>query len=97
MREIVVKHKKAIILILVLIAISPIFGVILAGIIGYHEPLDIAAEMLGLNETTEEINWTPFLDYSVPGLPPELGYIASGLLGAFVVLLLGYLVIKLMK
>jgi len=97
MKEIVLRYKKAFILILFLIVISPIFGVILANLLGYHEPLDVAAELLGLKETTEEINWTPFLDYSVPGLPPEVGYIVSGLLGALVVLLLGYIIIKLRK
>jgi cobalt/nickel transport protein len=97
MKEIVLRYKKAFILILFLIVISPIFGVILANLLGYHEPLDVAAEFLGLNETTEEINWTPFVDYSVPGLPPEVGYIVSGLLGALVVLLLGYIIIKLRK
>lgn len=97
MKEIVLRYKKAFILILFLIVISPIFGVILANLLGYHEPLDVAAELLGLNETTEEINWTPLVDYSVPGLPPEVGYIVSGLLGALVVLLLGYIIIKLRK
>ncbi len=96
-REYFLRHKKAFTLIAVLIAISPVFGIVLAGIVGYHEPLDIAAEMLGLKEITEEINWTPFLDYTVPGLPDWLGYIVSGIIGSAVVLLLAFLVLKLLR
>ncbi|RLE74139.1 MAG: cobalamin biosynthesis protein, partial [Thermoprotei archaeon] len=61
--------KKAIILTFILVIISPIFGVILADMVGYHEPLDLAAESLGLEDISEETNWTPFFDYTVPGLP----------------------------
>jgi len=97
MREIIARYKKTFVVILVLVAVSPVFGVILADILDYHEPLDIVAELLDLDEITEEINWTPFLDYSVPGLSPEAGYIVSGLVGAFLVFFLGYLVVRLRK
>ncbi|ABL79135.1 PDGLE domain-containing protein [Thermofilum pendens] len=91
------KHRKAALAVLAMVLVSPVFGVWLANLVGYHEPLDLAAEALGLNETTEEINWTPFLDYTVPGLPDWLGYIVSGFLGVAVVLALGYLLLKALK
>jgi len=97
MREYFIKYKKAFTLIGLLLVISPIFGVYLASLIGYHEPLDIAASMLGLNETTEEINWTPLLDYTVPGLPDWLGYIVSGVIGVLVVLVLAFVFLKLTR
>ena len=80
------KLSKSAILIATLIAISPLFGVVLADAVGYHEPLDVAAEMLGLKDITDKVNWTPFLDYSVPGLPAEVGYVVSGILGTLAVL-----------
>ena len=82
--------KKIMFVIAFLILVSPVFGVILADMVGYHEPLDVAAEILGLNDITEDINWTPFLDYTVPGLPDVLGYIVSGFIGVGVILALGY-------
>ncbi len=81
--------RRAALIILVLLLVSPLFGVVLADMVGYHEPLDIAAEKLGLRDKTDEVNWTPFEDYSVPGLPPIPGYIASGLLGVAVILAVG--------
>lgn len=89
-REVLAKYRKAVLLTLALVIVSPVFGIYLANLVGYHEPMDIAAEMLGLKEKTEEVNWTPFLDYTVPGLPDWLGYILSGLIGAAAVFALGY-------
>jgi len=86
--------KKALLTIIVLLIISPLFGVILADKVGYHEPLDVAAEKLGLEDKTEENNWTPFLDYTIPGLPDTIGYIISGVIGVAVVLGLGYILQK---
>lgn len=85
------------VLILVMVIISPIFGVVLADMVGYHEPLDVAAELLGLKDLTEETNWTPFLDYTVPGLPDWLGYIVSGIIGVAVVIALGFAILKLLE
>lgn len=82
--------KKVFMIIISLILMSPVFGIILAEITGFHEPLDIAAEMLNLKDITEEINWTPLLDYTIPGLPNTLGYIISGFIGVGLILLLGY-------
>jgi len=86
--------KRAWLFILLLVAVSPVFGVFLADMLGYHEPLDVAAEKLGLRDLTERTNWTPFLDYRVPGLPEWLGYIASGIIGVAIVAALGYLVAR---
>jgi len=85
------RTRKYWILIGILLIISPIFGIILADIVGYHEPLDVAAEKLGLEDLTEQMNWTPFLDYIVPGIPDEIGYIIAGLIGIFVIFIIGYI------
>jgi len=85
-----VVSRKTLFTVIVLIIVSPVFGVILADAVGYHEPLDVAAEMLNLEDITEDINWTPFLDYTVSGLPDVLGYIVSGFIGVGVILGLGY-------
>jgi len=90
-----VRLSKSAVLIATLVAISPLFGVVLADIVGYHEPLDMVAEALGLKDLTDEVNWTPFLDYSVPGLPAEVGYVVSGVLGTLAVLGLSYVLKKL--
>lgn len=89
--------KTSIILILVLIAVSPLFGVILADMVGYHEPLDVVAEKLGLEDVTFLFNWTPFIDYTVPGLPATLGYIVSGLIGIAMIIGLVYAFSKLIS
>ena len=70
----------------IIVLVSPIFGIILADMLGFHEPLDIAAEKIKLQDFSEEMNWTPFIDYTIPGLSPEIGYIISGLLGITIIL-----------
>lgn len=90
-------YRKPLILILVILFVSPLFGVVLADMVGYHEPLDLAAESLKLRDFTEDLNWTPFLDYSVPGLPAELGYIIAGFLGVSIILGLGFLLSRMAK
>ena len=82
--------RGALITILILILISPLFGVVLSDMVNYHEPLDIAAEKLGLEDISESINWTPFFDYTVPYLPDTVGYIVSGLIGVGLILGIGY-------
>ncbi len=82
--------KKVVILLSTLLAISPIFGIYLADLVGYHEPLDIVAEGLGLTE--EEYTWTPLKDYTFPGLPNWLGYIVSGAVGVLVIIATGFIV-----
>jgi len=78
--------RKSYIAIIILVLISPLFGVIGANIVGYKEPLDLAAEMIGIEES--EPLWSGiFSDYTVPGLPDELGYIVAGFVGVFLLLL----------
>jgi|UniRef100_A0A7C3WSL8 hypothetical protein len=96
-RQLLERHRRALLFTLALVVVSPVFGVHLAELVGFHEPLDIAAEALGLREITEEINWTPFLDYTVPGLPDWLGYIVSGFIGVGAVLALGLLLLRLLR
>ncbi|MEM2535234.1 MAG: hypothetical protein QXD12_05445, partial [Candidatus Nezhaarchaeales archaeon] len=89
-----IKSKKTWITVIVLLILSPIFGVVLADIVGYHEPLDLAAEAIGLRDISEEITWTPFFDYSVPGLPAEIGYVISGAIGVIAITVIGYGILK---
>jgi len=86
--------KRGLYLALILVVVSPIFGVYLADMVGYHEPLDLVAERLNLPDYTEDFNWTPFLDYTVPGLPDWAGYIVSGLVGVSIILILGLAIMK---
>lgn len=86
--------KKALIIVITLVLVSPLFGVILADMVGYHEPLDVVAEKLGLQDLSEEIDWTPFFDYTVPGLPNTIGYIVSGFIGIGIILAIGYIILN---
>jgi len=88
-------YKKNFILIIMLLIVSPVFGVYLADLVGYHEPLDVAAEELKLHDITEYINWTPLIDYTFPGLVDWAGYIVSGFIGVGVIMLIGYILKKL--
>ncbi|MFC1506477.1 hypothetical protein ACFLQ6_05330 [Thermoproteota archaeon] len=38
---------------------------------------------------SKDVNWTPFFEYTIPGLLPEIGYIISGLLGITIILGVG--------
>lgn len=73
----------------IMIALSPIFAY-LAELVEYSEPLENAAEMLGLEE--ESINPGIFPDYTIPGLDPYLGTFLSGAIGVLIVLLLSFVV-----
>ncbi|MGC9119393.1 MAG: PDGLE domain-containing protein [Thermoproteus sp.] len=80
--------RRLVLLLIVLALISPVFGVWLANLIGYHEPLDVAADMINeaaghpvLQDIRYQINWMPFIDYTVPGLPDWAGYIVSAFIG----------------
>lgn len=91
----ILSFRRALIITLILVIVSPIFGVVLADALGYHEPLDVAAELLNLQDLTEDINWTPLLDYTVPGLPAGIGYIVAGLIGVGVILGIGFMLSRL--
>ncbi|WP_455278046.1 PDGLE domain-containing protein [[Eubacterium] cellulosolvens] len=88
---------KTLIFLLIIILVSPIFGVILADIVGFREPLDIAAEKVELQDLSQDINWTPLFDYTIPGLSPEIGYIISGILGIAIILGAGFVFKRLGK
>ncbi len=76
---------RALTLIVALVLISPIFGVIGAEAVGYTEPLEVTAEMIGLKE---KVLWPGlFPDYTVSGLPDVLGYVVSGLVGVAILLM----------
>ncbi len=82
--------RRVAITLAVLLVTAPVFGIFLAEVTGYHEPLDIVAEELGLTE--EELQWTPFKDYTFPGLPDWLGYIVTGLIGVLLIVATCYAV-----
>jgi cobalt/nickel transport protein len=91
-----VKLRKAYLVVALLLAASPLF-LVLSDMVGYHEPLDLAAELLGLKDVSEEVNWTPFFDYTVPGLPPALGYVVAGAVGTALVVLLSKVLQRMVK
>ncbi len=77
--------RKALTVIIFLVVVSPLFGVIGAEMVGYREPLEVAAEAVGLTEG--EPIWRGILpDYTVPGLPDVVGYIVAGFAGVTVLL-----------
>jgi cobalt/nickel transport protein len=96
MMEAYSKYKKAFITIGVLLIVSPIFGVILASAVGYREPLDVAAHVLRLHEVNLG-DWTPFADYTVPGLPDTIGYIVAGAIGVAIILAIGLILSRMVS
>jgi ABC-type Mn2+/Zn2+ transport system ATPase subunit len=54
-------------------------------------PLDVAGDLLHLKDIRYQINWTPFIDYTVPGLPDMVGYAVAGVMGFLIILGIGYL------
>lgn len=89
------RYKSTVKILAILIVISPLFGIVLAEKVNYHEPLDVAAEKLHLHEL--DIYHTPFDDYQVPGLPPTIGYIVAGFIGIGIILGVGSLLAKRMS
>ncbi len=87
-------YRGAITVIVFLVVISPLFGIVLAKRLGYTEPLDVAAEKLGLHERPVW-KWSPLADYTFPGLPDTLGYIVSGLIGVALIILVGLALVRL--
>jgi len=100
-KRLVEEHRRAFLAIVVLLVLSPLFGVIGAELVGYHEPLDVAAEELGLEEA--EPLWSGFFpDYTVPGLPEDMasmsvGYVISGLVGIIIILAVGFIMVRLVQ
>ncbi len=69
-----------------MIAVSPLFAYA-AELVGYSEPLENAAEMLGLEENPIYEGLLP--DYTLPGLDPYVGTLIAGIVGTVIVLALG--------
>lgn len=81
--------KKAWIAIGVMILLSPLFAYA-AELVGYSEPLENVAEMLGAEENQEYSGIFP--DYTVPGLDPYIGTIISGIIGTILTLGFTYVI-----
>ncbi len=80
--------KVAMIGIGVMIVLSPLFAY-LAELVNYTEPLEVAAEHLGL---TENPLWSGiFPDYTIPGINEYVGTFITGAIGVLIILGIGVL------
>lgn len=79
--------KMALVAIAVMILLSPLFAYA-AELVGYSEPLENAAAVIGLEEHPIYEGILP--DYTVPGLDPYTGTLIAGAIGTVIVLALGY-------
>jgi len=77
--------RRALILLVVLALLAPVFGVAAEGV-GYTEPIEVAADETGASGSADPVISSPLPDYSMPGLPGPIGTLASALLGSAVVL-----------
>lgn len=71
----------------VMIALSPVFAYA-AELVGYSEPLENVAEMMGAEERPLYHGILP--DYTVPGLNPYIGTVISAMTGVAIVMGIGY-------
>ena len=78
--------KLALGVITAMIAVSPLFAYA-AELVGYSEPLENAAAILGLEENPIYEGLLP--DYTLPGLDPYVGTLIAGAVGTVLVLCLG--------
>ena len=78
--------KAALVAIGVMIVFAPLFAY-LAELVNYTEPLEVAAEKLGLHEMSI---WSGvFPDYTVPGINDYLGALITGAIGVVLILAIG--------
>ena len=82
-----VPGKVAYAAIAVMIVLSPLFAYA-AELVGYSEPLENVAEMMGAQESPIYHGLLP--DYTVPGLDPYLGTVISAITGVAIVMGIGY-------
>jgi hypothetical protein len=75
--------KKAIVAIGIMLILSPLFAWA-ADKVGYAEPLEKAAEHLGVEE---HATISIFPDYTIPGADPYASALIAGIFGCIVVLL----------
>lgn len=80
--------RRAAVALAVLVVLAPLFGWA-AGIVGYAEPLENAAEETGAADAASPTVPGVFPDYSVPGLGPALGTLASAAVGTALTLAVG--------
>lgn len=81
--------KVPYVIIALMIVFSPVFAYF-AELVEYSEPLENAAEILGVEE--EVINPGIFPDYTIPGMDPYIGTFLSGAVGVLIVLILAFAV-----
>jgi len=79
--------KGALLGILVLVVLAPLFGWA-SGAVGYAEPLENAAEATGGAEAATTTLPGLFPDYSVPGLSTSVGTLVSAIVGTGLTLLI---------
>ena len=78
--------RAALVAIGVMIVFAPVFAY-LAELVNYTEPLEVAAEKLGLEEVSI---WSGvFPDYTVPGINDYLGALITGAIGVALILAVG--------
>ncbi|MBO8181043.1 MAG: energy-coupling factor ABC transporter permease [Archaeoglobus sp.] len=83
--------KLALGVITAMIAVSPLFAYA-AELVGYSEPLENAAAILGLEENPIYEGLLP--DYTLPGLDPYVGTLIAGAVGTVIVLGLGVILTR---
>ncbi|MEM4473007.1 MAG: energy-coupling factor ABC transporter permease [Archaeoglobaceae archaeon] len=81
--------KTSAAVLIILIVLSPVFAY-LAEEVGYFEPMEKAAEILGLEE--HRFYEAVFPDYTIVGFDPYLGTLMSCAIGTLIVLLLSIVV-----
>lgn len=82
LREGVSPGKSAFVIIAIMVALSPLFAYA-AELVDYSEPLENAAELIGLEEYSIYSGLMP--DYSIPGIDPYVGTLITGAIGTVIV------------
>lgn len=82
LREGVSPGKSAFVVIAIMVALSPLFAYA-AELVDYSEPLENAAELIGLEEYSIYSGLMP--DYSIPGIDPYVGTLITGAIGTVIV------------
>lgn len=80
--------RSGLVLLIVLVALAPLFGWA-ATQVGYTEPLEHAAAETGAVDHATVTLPGLLPDYSIPGAPPVVGTLLSGALGTAMVLGIG--------
>lgn len=96
LKERLVDYRKAFVVILAIIIVSPVF-VWAAEVVGYSEPLENVAEQIGALEHGYAIVEGLIPDYAIPGFNPYVSSIVAGVVGCFIVLVLGLFMGKLLE